>query len=166
MTEMTHEKEGGLAGALAAPRRGIAISGALALLVAAGCFFSWANIDLLVLHRSYAGTHFGAGQLTLALALGALALTAATVFGAARLVYALPLVAATTLAVTAWKYQDVANANSPLRGFHLTTVTVGGGLLLALIASALLLGGSLLAVIDHVKAAQRRSASALEAGQR
>lgn len=69
--------------------------------------------------------------------------------------YALPPVAASALSVAAWRYDDVATATSSLHGFHLTSVSVGGGLPLALVAATLLLAASLLAVFDHIRIAGR-----------
>jgi hypothetical protein len=149
----------------ATPRRGLTLAAACALLVVLSCFLSWADVDWFLFGRSYPGTHFGEGRLTLALALLASALAAAAVF-VPPLAYALPPLSASALGVVAWKYDDVATATNSLHGFHLTTVSVGGGLLLALVASALLLAASLHAVFDHIRIAGRSDGARLRKEER
>ena len=164
MTEMTHERRGEFAAGLAAaPRRGLTLCFVFALLTALSCLFSWANLDVFVFHRSYVGLHFGEGRLAFAFALAALILAAAA-FAKPRLAYSLPLFASTTLGLVAAKYHDVSSASSSFRGFRLSIVSVGDGLVLALVASALLVCASLLGRLDHlgVAGSQRAAPASLE----
>ena len=136
-------------------RRGPALSLASSLLLGLGCLTSWAHVQIVFFSRSYAGTHFGEGRFTLALAVAAFALTGISATLAPRLVYALPLLGAAALSLTAWKYHDVGDAFASFHGFRLANASAGGGLVLAITASGLMLGGSLLAVLETVHHRQR-----------
>ena len=137
-------------------QRGLVLSLAAAVLLLLACPLSWADVQIVVFHRSYAGTHFGEGQATLALAASALLLTAIAGTLAPRLVYGLPLLATAALGLTVWKYHDVGHAFSSFHGFRLASASAGTGLVLAIIASALLLGASLVAVLDTVDHPEER----------
>jgi hypothetical protein len=135
----------------AAPVRGIALCTVAALALIPACLLQWANVQAFIFKQSYPGTQFSEGRLALALGLATLATSAAAAKAAPRLVYLLPLGASAALALTAWKYDHLGDGFPTFDGFRLTTANPGGGLLLALAASATLVAASTLAVRDRLR---------------
>ena len=120
---------------------GVALGALGGLAVVIGCLTTWANVALLGgsgFGHSYPGTHFGEGQVTLALATDAVLVTLASTVER-RLLFALPVLGGAALALTLSKRSDIADTLSvSFRGFHIVSTSAGGGLDLAIAGSALL----------------------------
>ena len=117
----------------------LGVLGGLAVVI--GCLTTWANVALLGgsgFGHSYPGTHFGEGQVTLALGAAATFLALASMVER-RLLIALPVLGGAALALTLSKRSEITDAFSvSFRGFHLVSASAGGGLDLAIAGSALL----------------------------
>jgi hypothetical protein len=115
----------------------LGVIGGLAVVV--GCLTTWANVDLYGgSSRSYTGTHFAAGQVTLALGAAAALLALASLFER-RLLFALPVLGVAALDLTLSKRSDVTDAfSASFHGFQLVNASAGGGLDLAIAGSAVL----------------------------
>jgi hypothetical protein len=115
----------------------LGVLGGLAVVI--GCLTTWANVGLLGgFSHSYAGTHFGEGQVTLALAAAAVLVALASMLER-RLLFALPVLGGAALALTLSKRSDITDTLSlSFRGFHILNASAGGGLDLAIAGSVLL----------------------------
>ena len=115
----------------------LGVVGGIAVVI--GCLTTWANVGALGgFSHSYPGTHFGEGQVTLALATVAVLVTLASTVER-RLLFALPVLGGAALALTLSKRSDIADTLSvSFRGFHIVSTSAGGGLDLAIAGSALL----------------------------
>jgi hypothetical protein len=131
--------------------RGPLLTAAASLVLAGACLMDWADVQVVVFHRSYSGMHFGEGHVTLGLAVAGTLAAIASVLWLSRVAYLLPLIATPALALTTRKYHEVGRAFSSFHGFRLAHASAGDGLLLAVVASAALLAASLLAVADCLR---------------
>jgi len=115
----------------------LGVLGGLAVVI--GCLTTWANVGVLGgLSHSYPGTHFGEGQVTLALAAAAVLVALASMLER-RLLFALPVLGGAALALTLSKRSDITDTLPiSFRGFHILSASAGGGLDLAIAGSALL----------------------------
>jgi hypothetical protein len=124
---------------------------ATSLVLALACLMNWADVQIVFVSRSFAGTHLGEGQLTLGVAAAEAVMAVGSVLWLSRLAYLLPLTATAALAVTTRKYHEVGHAFSSFHGFRLAHASPGSGLWLAIVASAALLAASLLAAADRLR---------------
>jgi hypothetical protein len=132
--------------------RGVTASALAGALLAVACLLDWASVHILVVFaRSYAGIHFGEGQVTLALALTSVAVSVLAAFLFRPALFALPVLGAAALTLTSWKYADIGSAFASPHRFPIGDATAGSGLVLAVIASSLLLGGGVWAALDEVR---------------
>ena len=121
------------------PQPGVILGVVGGIAVVIGCLTTWANVGALGgFSHSYPGTHFGEGQVTLALAAAAVLVALASMLER-RLLFALPVLGGAALALTLSKRSDIADTLSvSFRGFHIVSTSAGGGLDLAIAGSALL----------------------------
>lgn len=134
------------------PLRGLAVSAVSGLLLSFACLLSWANVHILVLFdRTYAGTHFGEGRVALGLGVAAAVAAALAASVLRPALFALPLLGAAALSLTSWKYHEIGTAFDPSHRFPIGSASAGAGIVLAIVASALLLAGGAWAVADQLR---------------
>ena len=121
------------------PQPGVILGVVGGIAVVIGCPTTWANVGALGgFSHSYPGTHFGEGQVTLALATVAVLVTLASTVER-RLLFALPVLGGAALALTLSKRSDITDTLSvSFRGFQIPSASAGGGLDLAIAGSVLL----------------------------
>ena len=121
------------------PQPGVILGVVGGIAVVIGCLTTWANVGALGgFSHSYPGTHFGEGQVTLALAVVAVFMALASMVER-RLLFALPVLGGAALALTLSKRSSITDTLSvSFHGFHILSASAGGGLDLAIAGSVLL----------------------------
>lgn len=135
------------------PQPGVILGVVGGIAVVIGCLTTWANVGALGgFSHSYPGTHFGEGQVTLALATVAVLVTLASTVER-RLLFALPVLGGAALALTLSKRSDITDTLSvSFRGFHILGASAGGGLDLAIAGSVLLVIAAAPELLRHNRA--------------